>query len=60
MIAAYNNLTATNETGVQNQITATIDDISTFSVTLNSFITNWNRFFNVIFDRLRIKQHLIK
>ena len=48
MKAAYANLPATTEATVQAQMTATVTRISTFSVELTNFITNWNKYFSVL------------
>lgn len=60
MIAAYNNLAATGQSGVQGQINATIITINTFSANLNSFINNWSALFNVIVGLFRTVHYLNK
>jgi len=47
MIAAWGRLTTTNKPTVNNQLTTTISSISTLSLKLNSFVSNFGPFFDV-------------
>ena len=50
MIAAYNNLAATGQAGVQGQITTATSSIAQFSINLNSFANNWSSLFGVSYQ----------
>jgi hypothetical protein len=60
MIAAYNNLIATGQAGVQAQMTTTISSIGLFQIVLNSFINNWSSLFTVNTRLFRIVACLSK